>query len=143
MAAKKGNKYAVGCTDRRPPLYNSVIELQSKIDEYFETMPDKRKTVVGDKVVDVPVCTISGLAYFLGFESRQSFYDYEKNEVFTYTIKSARIRIERMYEQNLSFNNPTGSIFALKNMGWIDKQETDHNIKFAEPITGMRIMKDE
>ena len=44
MAAKKGNKYAVGCNNGGdPPPFNSVIELQSKIDEYFETMPDKRK----------------------------------------------------------------------------------------------------
>lgn len=143
MAAKKGNKYAVGNNGGRPPLFNSVAELQAKIDEYFDTMPDKRKTVVGEKVIDVPVCTISGLAYFLGFASRSCFYEYENNEVFKDTIKGAKLRIERMYEQNLSFNNPTGSIFALKNMGWIDKQETDHNIKFAEPITGMRIMKDE
>jgi hypothetical protein len=28
------------------------------------------------------------------------------------------------YEENLRANNPTGSIFALKNMGWKDKTET-------------------
>jgi hypothetical protein len=30
-----------------------------------------------------------------------------------------------MYEEQLSGTAPTGSIFALKNMGWKDKTETE------------------
>jgi len=69
---------------------------------------------------------VSGLAYFLGFESRQSLYDYEKRSEFSYIIKRARLRIESEYEKKLSYKHPVGSIFALKNMGWADKQEIDH-----------------
>jgi len=80
--------------------------------------------------------TITGLAYHLGFESRQSFYDYEEKTEFTYTIKRARLRIEMIYEERLQEQTCTGSIFALKNMGWKDKNETEYtggfSIKFIE-----------
>lgn len=124
--APKGNKYALNNDGGRPPLFKSQEELQSTINKYFEECPDKKTIVVGESTIDIPVHTICGLALFLGFESRQSFYDYEKNEMFSYIIKRARLRIEQKYEQNLSFNNPTGSIFALKNMGWVDSQTLDH-----------------
>lgn len=98
----------------RPPAYSSVEELQGKVDEYFATIELSGKPA-----------TISGLAFHLGFESKQSVYDYEKFEEFTYPIKRARLRIEVEYEQKLSGNSVTGSIFALKNMGWKDKTEQD------------------
>jgi hypothetical protein len=66
---------------------------------------------------------------WLGFESRQSFYDYEKEGEFSYTIKKARLRIEERYEQRLHGNSPAGAIFALKNFGWTDRQEIDHTTK--------------
>ncbi len=62
-----------------------------------------------------------------GFETRQSFYDYEKRDGFSYIIKRARLFIEKEYEENLSIGNTTGAIFALKNMGWFDKQELQHS----------------
>ena len=109
----------------RPPKYKNKDELQKKITEYFENGMRKRQVVVGPpankSIVEIPVPTITGLALFLGFESRQSFYDYEKNNEFSYTIKKSRTFIEREYEELLSTGNVTGAIFALKNMGWIDK----------------------
>lgn len=96
----------------RPPLYSTEKELQDAIDEYFNT-EDKK--------------TISGLAYHLGFESRQSFYDYEQLPEFTYTIKRARLRIENSYERLLQGNACTGAIFALKNLGWKDKTEQEQS----------------
>jgi len=127
MAAPKGNKNAVGNHGGRPPLFNSPEELQLKIEDYFNNPPDKRKIISDGHEFELPIFTISGLAYFLGFESRQSFYAYEEKIEFNYIIKRARLRIEQGYEQNLQFNNPTGSIFALKNMGWQDKSEVQQN----------------
>lgn len=122
----------------RPPKYKNKEELQDKITEYFEKGMRKKKVVVGPvtnrSMVEIPVPTITGLALFLGFESRQSFYDYEKNEEFTYTIKKARTFIEREYEELLSTGNVTGAIFALKNMGWNDKSIIEHE---GEIITGI------
>lgn len=110
----------------KPPKYSSSIELQNKIDEYFTNCPDKREVVTDNGKYEVSSPTIAGLAYFLGFESRQSLYDYEgRNNEYSYVIKRARVRVESMYERQLSGTTPTGSIFALKNMGWRDKSEID------------------
>lgn len=116
----------------RPPVFNNAEELQSKIDEYFQSGLKTRTVLIGkapnQEKVEIEVPTISGLAYFLGFASRQSFYDYEKQEGFSYTIKRARLFIETEYEEQLQHGNTTGAIFALKNMGWKDKVEstTEH-----------------
>jgi len=125
MAAPNGNKNAVGNNGGRPPVFSDSDTLQEKINEYFETGRDTRAIVAGNSTIEIPIYTICDLAYFLGFESRTSFYDYENKIEFMYTIKRARLKIESKYEQNLQFNNATGSIFALKNMGWIDKQDHD------------------
>lgn len=113
----------------RPPYYKTSEELQEKINEYFNGGLKKRTIIVGKgenkEAIEVPVPTISGLAYFLGFESRKSFYDYESRDGFLYTIKRARLFIEQEYEEQLQVGNTTGAIFALKNMGWIDKTEIE------------------
>jgi hypothetical protein len=122
----------------RPPVFNSPEEIQVKIAEYFEYVKGETKEVdiefegpqgkagVYKDTVTVrnpePI-TITGLALYLGFESRQSFYDYEKREGYSYIIKRARMRVENAYEHRLDSKNPTGPIFALKNMGWTDRQE--------------------
>ncbi len=103
----------------RPPKYKTSEELEAAIFEYWEKL-DKDKP------------TVTGLALFLGFESRQSFYKYEQDGEFSYTIKKARLRIESIYEQNLHSGNPTGSIFALKNFGWSDKTEIDHTVNIPQ-----------
>ena len=95
--------------------YKTDKELQKAIDEYF--------TEVEGKKDHKP--TITGLMLSLGFCDRQSFYDYEKTGKHSCTIKKARLRIEQEYEQRLHTGQPTGAIFALKNFGWVDKQEQD------------------
>ena len=109
----------------RPPKYKTAEELQEAIDNYFNTGVTVRKVLIGKKpnqqLVDVEVPTITGLTYYLGFESRTAFYDYEKKAEFKYTIKKARLFIEKEYEEQLSVGNTVGAIFALKNMGWMDK----------------------
>ncbi len=97
----------------RPPIFETEKELETLIDAYIAEK--------GEKV------TITGLAYHLGFESRQSIYDYKEKPEFTYILKRATLWIESMYEQKLSGTTPTGTIFALKNMGWKDKHETEHS----------------
>lgn len=98
----------------RPPKYETAEDLQKKVDEYFSQ--------------DDVKLTISGLCYFLGFESRQSFYAYENKPEFSYTVKRARAMIEQMYEEKLLSNHVTGAIFALKNLGWVDRQTIDQTI---------------
>lgn len=117
----------------RPPIFETPEQLQQAIDQYFNSGIKQKKVVVGKgvnkEVVTVPIPTITGLCYFIGFESRQSFYDYEKKDGFSYTIKRARLFIECEYEEQLQIGNTIGAIFALKNMGWIDKTEHDVTTK--------------
>jgi len=121
MPAPIGNKYAEGCeTSGRPPLFKNVKVLQKKIEEYFNQ--------------DNVKFTITGLCLFCGFESRQSFYAYEKKKEFTYIIKRARLAIENMYEQQLFSNIHGGAIFALKNMGWEDKHDITSGGKQIIPV---------
>jgi len=114
----------------RPPKFKTAEELQDAINDYFNNGVEKKKVLVGrapnQELLEIPVPTITGLCYYIGFESRQSFYDYEKKNGFSYTIKRARLFIEKEYEQLLQVGNTTGAIFALKNMGWSDKQTVEH-----------------
>lgn len=68
---------------------------------------------------------ISGLAYFLGFADKTTLYDYRDREDFSHPIKRAILRIEMNYEGGLTEQSVAGRIFALKNMGWKDKTETE------------------
>lgn len=101
----------------RPRHFDNEEELSEKINEYFAQ---------AGKV------TLTGLALYLGFESRQSVYDYEKDGRFSYTIKKARLRVENHYEEHLLSDKATGAIFALKNFGWADNQNL--NLKTEQPI---------
>ena len=92
------------CKIGRPPLFSSPEEMQDLIQAYFSTHA-------------VPGMT--GLALHLGFASRQSLYDYEKKEAFSYTIARARLRIEAFWEDALSHRATVrAAIFVLNRMGW-------------------------
>ena len=110
-------------------MYVTPEQLQEKINEYFKKGIALRKVIVGPannrEVVEIPVPTITGLALYCGFSDRVSFYDYEKREEFSYTIKKARATMEQHYEELIQGSTPTGAIFALKNFGWIDTQKIE------------------
>ncbi len=116
----------------RPPMFDSPDSLQDAIDNYFKEGVTTKKVIIGkapnNYTIDVEVPTISGLCYHIGFESRQSFYAYEKKPEFSYTVKKARLFIERHYEEMLQTGNTVGAIFALKNFDWSDKQEIDQRV---------------
>lgn len=97
----------------RPPRFETPDQLKAACDEYVASNPGKM--------------TITGLAMWLGFCDRQSLYDYEKKPKFTCTIKEARLAVENDYELSLRSASVTGAIFALKNMGWSDKQQIEHS----------------
>jgi hypothetical protein len=127
MRKKKKSKNPEG----RPPFYKTPEELQKKIDKYFKTDALVSLGIVEEgkkeKTIKRYCPTITGLVIYLGFSSRDTFYEYEKKPEFTDTIKKARTRVENAYERLLHSPNCTGAIFALKNFGWIDRQE------FARP----------
>ena len=92
------------------PLKYTATELQTKVNEYFATESKP---------------TIAGLAVFLGVE-RKTLYNYKEQDELLHIIKEAIAKVEAKYEGRLIYeNNPTGVIFALKNMGWKDKTESE------------------
>lgn len=115
----------------KPAFYKNEIDLQNKIDEYFNNCPDfitvKQFDKTNSEFIEYKkyTPTISGLALYLGFINRSSMYDYENKPEFTNTIKKARLRIENEYEKQLYCDKCTGAIFALKNLGWNDKTEME------------------
>lgn len=106
----------------RPPIWDDPEAFSKAVDEYFQNETNPKW---------------SGLALHLGFESRQSLWEYAKKDGFSLPVKKALLRIEQSYEDNLLTKNATGAIFALKNFGWKDKQELEQSggitIKFEEP----------
>ena len=95
----------------RPMIWETPEKLQEMVDQYFEST---------DR------WTLSGLAVFLGID-RKTLYNYEERDEFFHIIKNAKSKVESIYEERAIYeNNPTGVIFALKNMGWTDRVANDH-----------------
>jgi hypothetical protein len=122
MPAPKGNKFWMLAKLGSKPMYSDPEEMKKLMLEYFQKCYKRGKCSA----------TISGLAFYLGFQSRDTFYEYEKKEAFTDIIKQARLFIENCYENQLFTDRPTGAIFALKNMGWKDKTETESKVAFVK-----------
>ena len=128
MAAPKGNKFALGLTTTgQPPIFDSAEQMVVMINDYFESLlyPIKEGTEEREAEGYKNRPTITGLALFLGFASRQSMYDYVKKEEYSYIITRAQQIIAMSYEEMLLTKVSAGAIFALKNMGWDDKTQIE------------------
>lgn len=111
MAAPIGNKFAEGLTNSgRPPTFKTPKDLEEACSDYFNFCVQEEEKP-----------TITGLTLYVGFSSRSSWDDYEKKKEFSYIVKRAKLTVENSYEQSAT----TFDMFALKNMGWKDKSETD------------------
>lgn len=125
----------------RPTEYDTIDKLQTAIASYFDDCvpvplyyddANGETRVATDKngkpvIIEHPA-TMAGLAYHLGYSTRQAIYDLEnRDEEFSYAIKRARLKIETYHEEKLATRDkPTGNIFWLKNHGWHDKTEIEH-----------------
>ncbi len=132
----------------RPPFYNSVEDMQKKIDAYFEEcdgkvlldelgrpVRDKYGKIIRD---DRKPYTITGLALALGFTSRQALLNYEEKEEFVDTVTRAKARVEKYAEERLYDNNgANGAKFSLANnfKGWSEKQQIEGSINTKQEIT--------
>ncbi len=99
------------------PLKFTIEDVENIISQYFDETPESEYTV-------------TGLALLFG--SKQLLADYEKRDGYSEIIRKAKLRVENSYEKDLKSKGSTGAIFALKNFGWSDKQETEHTIN--QPI---------
>jgi hypothetical protein len=105
----------------RPSAFESVEQLQTLIDAYFEECDETGEYY-----------TITGLADSLGV-TRQTLLNYTEKEEFFVTIKKAKTKIERQFERNAlkGAYNPTIAIFLMKNnFGYKDK--VDVNVESVE-----------
>lgn len=130
--AVKPDRYGVTFATGSPAFYNSPEEMGKEINDYFSHWIHgeigEREVKVGRKKVKEQYWirkpeppTVTGLCLYLGFATLQSLDDYcKKGPKFAEIIKRGKLRVQNRYEQNLSGDKPTGSIFALKNMGWKD-----------------------
>lgn len=118
----------------RPRKWNNAKKLEEAIEEYFESCEGTPvydadgKLVVYKGVViykDRKPPTVSGLAYWLGFQSTQSLFDYQKEEKFSAIITRAKLRIESYLEERLmDRDGQRGAEFNLRcNFKWNDKQD--------------------
>jgi hypothetical protein len=98
----------------RPRLIASPEDFNERAERYFEERADK------------PI-TVTGLALAVGLSSRESLDEYGRREEYSDCVKRAKARVQDAYEGRLWSNAPAGAIFALKNMGWSDKQELAHS----------------
>lgn len=96
-------------------MYRSGADLARNAENYFNHCD----------TAEMPY-TVSGLAYYLGFHSRQELMEYQENGAFQAAVKRAKLRIQHQLEKWLyTPGRPTvGLIFSLKNnFGWKDQTE--------------------
>jgi hypothetical protein len=134
-------------------LFSTIQVLDSLIAAYFthiagkyhfEDVPAKGKNadeVTRQKVWDCEPepPTISELAFYLGFESRAAFEQYELDGEFAPAVKRARLRVEAAYEKKLHQQSPTGAIFALKNLGWGERDKAVSADDLTPPVLKIEI----
>ena len=96
----------------RPLKFKTVKALQEAIDKYFADCEE-----MGEPL------TVTGLAIALK-TTRETLMDYQEKDGYSDAVKMAKLKIENAYEKRLIARGNGGDIFALKQFGWTDKQET-------------------
>lgn len=102
-------------TRGRPRKIETPEDFNALVDAYLD------KQVAEEKPV-----TLTGCILAMGIHSRSTLDNYEERPEFSGPVKRLRLIVEAAYEARLHGNNPTGAIFALKNMGWKDTQTKEH-----------------
>ena len=98
----------------RPRKIKSVRQFEERAEAYFLECEAMEKPAL-----------LTGLILALGLCSREGLDEYGRRPEFTDSVKRAKLRIEMEYEKALQGHSPTGAIFALKNLGWRDKQDVE------------------
>lgn len=115
--AKKKKRSTIPNKGGRPPIHATPEDFEAAANGYFLECELREAAP-----------TVTGLALAVGFSSIQSLDETSKRPGFLEPVKRAKLRVENSYEQCLRGDkSPVGSIFALKNFGWRDKQEVEHS----------------
>lgn len=118
--------------------YKTVVELEEAIEGYKaycagQVLKDKDGTVMTDKYGEPIITgnhppTVTGLAYYLGFKSRQALLNYQGRAAYNDAITRAKMWVELMTEERLyDRDGQRGAQFSLQhNFRWReDKGEED------------------
>ena len=126
------------------PFFKTPHGLSMLINRYFSSIKGKLHpqghvvepvgkskpiTTIWEQEPEPP--TITGLALFLGFNSRKEFGAFERKKKYAAILKRGRLLIEAAYEKKLHQQPASGAIFALKSMGWNEHPEVKANRKEA------------
>lgn len=104
----------------QPLKFETPDQLREVLQQYFdETLPDE--------------WTVTGLALRVG--SKQCLDNYSKRKGYTEIVFQAKLIVENGYEVDLKKHGRSGSMFALKNFGWIDEKSIEHKGKIGVSIT--------
>lgn len=115
-----------------PLKYKTVEALQEAIESYKaycagKTLQDADGNPMTDKhgvpiIVDAHPPTVTGLAYHLGFKSRQALINYQGRAAFNDAITRAKMWVELMTEERLyDRDGQKGAQFSLyHNFRWKD-----------------------
>lgn len=127
--------------------YKTPEELAAKIDAYFESCK-------GTKLLDedgIPVLskwgypvyeiepkqpTTCGMAYYLGFSSVQSLFDYKGRPAYRKVMERARLRLQAATEERLfDRDGARGAEFSLRNnFGWKKDPENVNGSGAGAPV---------
>ena len=122
--------------------YSSAAEMSERVDKYFEDcdghpLIDENGDIVADKygnpiIIGAHPPTVTGLALWLGFKTRQSLLDYQsRNKAFNDVLTRAKSRCEEYAERRLyDRDGVNGAKFSLKNnfKGWSEtSSSSDEN----------------
>lgn len=120
----------------RPVKYTNPDDMQALIHLYFLDCKKNLKASEDgwgeggepkDLITEDLYPTVTGLGLVLDL-TREGLINYEAKDEFADTVKRAKQRVEAFTNQRLFLNNPTGSIFNLKNnFGWKDKTEVEQS----------------
>lgn len=110
----------VANSGRPVKIFKTPAEFEAFVNLYFETTIRP---------------TLTGLILFLGFKGRAQFHEFpktKKGKIYEASVLWARTRVEQAYEEKLASPAAGGAIFALKNMGWSDKQIMEQQLTITK-----------
>jgi hypothetical protein len=125
MAGYKGKQGA----KRR---FRTAKALAKKIEEYRLYIQQQRDEYP-ERIIPI---TLTGMIYHIGLGSRLAFDKYkEYGDDYEEVVSRAKLWVESEYEGGLHRGQAAGPIFALKNFGWKDKTEIEHQGGVDSKIT--------
>ena len=106
---------------RREKMFNLELKpakFENKVKRYFEGNPPY---------------TFAGLYLYLGV-SKRMYEKLKKDPEYKDATDYAQAKMQQQYEERLMTSQPTGAIFALKNMGWSDTAKIDLAVGEIVPV---------